>query len=145
MTANHNLRFAMISLNFGAGTIMALDFRTFIPDLAETKTATTNALGVSFRHFDCAEPYRIERQVGESFSAELATGAIVCEDVFITTKLWNTNHRPERVGQAFDANCERLRISNLDLYLIHNSGPHGHRKSIEWRQSLGQFCRYCPI
>jgi len=47
------------------------------------------------------------------------TGAIAREDVFITTKLWNTNHRPERVGPAFDASCERLGISYVDLYLSH--------------------------
>jgi aldehyde reductase len=38
---------------------------------------------------------------------EIAAGAVAREDVFITTKLWNTNHRPERVGPAFDASCER--------------------------------------
>ena len=41
------------------------------------------------------------------------------QDVFITTKLWNTNHRPERVEPAFDASRERLGISYVDLYLIH--------------------------
>jgi alcohol dehydrogenase (NADP+) len=57
--------------------------------------------------------------VGESLQAEFATGAIAREDVFITTKLWNTNHRPERVGPACNASCERLGISYADLYLIH--------------------------
>jgi aldehyde reductase len=57
--------------------------------------------------------------VGESLQAEFATGAIAREDVFITTKLWNTNHRPERVEPAFDASRERLGISYVDLYLIH--------------------------
>ena len=121
MTSNHpsNLRFAKIPLNFGTGTIPALGFGTLIPDPAETKSATTNALRVGFRHFDCAERYRNEREVGESLQAEFATGAIAREDVFITTKLWNTNHRPERVEPAFDASRERLGISYVDLYLIH--------------------------
>jgi hypothetical protein len=79
-----------------------------IPNLAETKSATTNALRVGFRHFDCAERYRNEREVGESLTAEFATGAIAREEVFITTKLWNTNHRPERVEPAFNASCARL-------------------------------------
>ena len=121
MTANHpsNLRFAKIPFNFGTGAIPALGFGTLIPDPAETRSATTNALRVGFRHFDCAERYRNEREVGESLQAELATGAIAREDVFITTKLWNTNHRPERVEPAFDASRERLGISYVDLYLIH--------------------------
>jgi len=57
--------------------------------------------------------------VGESLQAEFANGAITRQDVFITTKLWNTNHRPERVEPAFDASRERLGISYVDLYLIH--------------------------
>jgi alcohol dehydrogenase (NADP+) len=119
MTANHNLRFAKIPLNFGTGSIPALGFGTLIPDPAETKSAITNALRVGFRHFDCAERYRNEREVGESLQTEFATGAIAREDIFITTKLWNTNHRPERVEPAFDASRERLGISYVDLYLVH--------------------------
>jgi alcohol dehydrogenase (NADP+) len=97
----------------------ALGFGTLIPDPAETRSAVTNALKVGFRHFDCAERYRNEREVGESLQGELATGAIAREDVFITTKLWNTNHRPERVGPAFDASCVRLGVRYVDLYLSH--------------------------
>src|SRR5271170_5963217 len=114
-----NLRFAKIPLNFGTGAIPALGFGTLIPDPAETKSATTNALRVGFRHLDCAERYRNEHEIGESLQAEFATGAIAREDVFITTKLWNSNHRPERVGPACDASCQRLGISYADLYLIH--------------------------
>jgi aldehyde reductase len=76
-------------------------------------------LRVGFRHFDCAERYRNEREIGESFQAEFATGAIAREDVFVTTKLWNTNHRPERVEPAFDASCARLGLNYVDLYLSH--------------------------
>jgi alcohol dehydrogenase (NADP+) len=119
MRSNHNLCLAKIPIKFGTGAIPALGFGTLIPDLAETRSATTNALRVGFRHFDCAERYRNEREVGESLSAEFAAGAIAREEVFITTKLWNTNHRPERVEPAFDASCARLGISYVDLYLIH--------------------------
>jgi aldehyde reductase len=121
MTTNHSseLRLKKIPLNSGSGKIPALGFGTLIPDPAETKSATTNALRAGFRHFDCAERYRNEREVGESLKAEFAAGAIAREEVFITTKLWNTNHRPERVEPAFDASCERLGVSYMDLYLIH--------------------------
>ena len=121
MTTNQpsDLRFAKIPLNSGSSAIPALGFGTLIPDPAETKIAVTNALRVGFRHFDCAERYRNEREIGESFQAEFATGAIAREEVFVTTKLWNTNHRPERVEPAFDASCERLGLNYLDLYLSH--------------------------
>lgn len=121
MISDHssNLRLAKIPLNSGTGAMPALGFGTLISDLAETRSATTSALKVGFRHFDCAERYRNEREVGESLQAEFATGTITREQVFITTKLWNTNHRPERVEPAFNASCERLGISYVDLYLIH--------------------------
>jgi aldehyde reductase len=41
------------------------------------------------------------------------------EDIFVTTKLWNSNHRPERVEPAFEASLDRLGLSYLDLYLVH--------------------------
>jgi alcohol dehydrogenase (NADP+) len=119
MTPTSSLRSLKIPLNSGTGAIPALGFGTLIPDPAETKAATTNALKVGFRHLDCAERYRNEREIGEALQAEFATGAIAREDVFITTKLWNTNHRPERVEPALDGSCVRLGISYADLYLIH--------------------------
>jgi diketogulonate reductase-like aldo/keto reductase len=51
--------------------------------------------------------------------AGLAAGGIARDDIFVTTKLWNTNHRPERVGPAFEASLDRLGLDYLDLYLIH--------------------------
>ena len=45
--------------------------------------------------------------------------ALEREDIFVTTKLWNSNHRPERVEPAFQASLARLGINYLDLYLIH--------------------------
>jgi aldehyde reductase len=90
-----------------------------IPDPVLTKSATTDALKVGFRHLDCAERYRNEREIGESLKAEFAAGTLTRGDVFMTTKLWNSHHRPERVEPAFDASCQRLGITYADLYLIH--------------------------
>ncbi|WPU94478.1 aldo/keto reductase [Mucilaginibacter sabulilitoris] len=97
----------------------ALGFGTLIPDAAATISATRDALEAGFRHFDCAERYRNESEVGEALQAGLAAGGLTREDIFITTKLWNTNHRPERVEPAFEASLKRLQINYLDLYLIH--------------------------
>jgi alcohol dehydrogenase (NADP+) len=97
----------------------ALGFGTLIPDAAETIRATRDALEAGFRHFDCAERYRNESEVGVALEAGLAAGGITREDIFVTTKLWNTNHRPEFVEGAFEASLKRLRINYLDLYLIH--------------------------
>jgi diketogulonate reductase-like aldo/keto reductase len=97
----------------------AIGFGTLIPDLADTKQATKTALKVGFRHFDCAERYRNEEAVGDALREMFEAGAVQREEVFVTTKLWNTNHRRERVRPAFDASLNRLHIDYADCYLIH--------------------------
>jgi alcohol dehydrogenase (NADP+) len=119
MTESSDLRLTRIPLNNGSGYMPALGFGTLIPDPALTITATRDALEAGFRHFDCAERYRNEREVGEALQTGLAAGGIAREDIFVTTKLWNTNHRPERVEPAFEASLDRLGLKYLDLYLSH--------------------------
>jgi diketogulonate reductase-like aldo/keto reductase len=119
MTAPDALRHSRIPLAHGQGAIPAVGFGTLIPDLAETKQATKAALGVGFRHLDSAERYRNEEAVGDAMRETLESGTVEREDLFVTTKLWNTNHRPERVKPAFDASLQRLQIDYADCYLIH--------------------------
>jgi alcohol dehydrogenase (NADP+) len=119
MIESSDLRMTRIPLNHGGGHMPALGFGTLIPDAAETITATRDALEAGFRHFDCAERYGNERGVGRALQEGLAGGGIAREDIFVTTKLWNSNHRPERVEPAFEASLERLGLKYLDLYLIH--------------------------
>ncbi|MGO8791556.1 MAG: aldo/keto reductase [Terriglobia bacterium] len=119
MTGSSDLRLMRIPLNHGAGQMPALGFGTLIPDLAVTITATRDALEAGFRHFDCAERYGNECEVGKALEAGLAAGGIAREDIFVTTKLWNSNHRPERVEPAFEASLDRLELKYLDLYIMH--------------------------
>jgi alcohol dehydrogenase (NADP+) len=114
-----DFRRTRMPLSQGAGHIPVLGFGTLIPDAATTISATRDALEAGFRHFDCAERYRNEREVGEALQAGLSAEGIARQDIFVTTKLWNTNHRPERVKPAFEASLERLGLKYLDLYLIH--------------------------
>ena len=113
------LRYRRIPLAHGTGAMPAVGFGTLIPDPVATREATKTALEVGFRHFDCAERYRNEVAIGDAMQAVFKAGAIRREDVFVTTKLWNTNHRPERVKPAFDASLRRLRIDYADCYIIH--------------------------
>src|ERR1700685_2342101 len=114
-----SVRTKTMPLRHGAGDMPVLGFGTLIPDAAATISATRDALEAGFRHFDCAERFRNECEVGEALQAGLAAGGIAREDIFVTTKLWNTNHRPERVEPAFEASLDRLGLNYLDLYLIH--------------------------
>jgi diketogulonate reductase-like aldo/keto reductase len=113
------LRYTGIQSTHGAGTIPALGFGTLIPDPVVTRQATRAALEAGFRHLDCAERYRNEAAVGDAIQDAIKAGALKREELFVTTKLWNTNHRPERVKAAFDASCRRLQIDYVDCYIIH--------------------------
>ena len=119
MTTPDTLRYTRIPLNNGSGAIPAVGFGTLIPDPVATRQATQTALEAGFRHFDCAERYRNEAAIGDAMQAVFRAGAVRREDVFVTTKLWNTNHRPERVKPAFDASRRRLQIDTVDCYIIH--------------------------
>ena len=99
--------------------IPAVGFGTLIPDPTATKIAVKVALEAGFRQFDASERYRNEKEVGEAMQQVFKEGKIKREDVFIATKLWNNNHRPERVKRAFEASLKRLQLDYVDLYLIH--------------------------
>jgi diketogulonate reductase-like aldo/keto reductase len=114
-----NLRFTKIALNNGSDTIPALGFGTLIPDSLATRIATRAALEAGFRVIDTAERYRTEREVGEAMQAVFEGGKIKREDIFVITKLWNTNHRPERVKPACEASLRKLQLDFVNLYLIH--------------------------
>src|SRR6202011_3719366 len=119
MSDTDGLRYTKIPLNNGSDEIPALGFGTLIPDPIATSESVRNSLEVGFRQFDCAERYRNEEQVGEAMRAGLKEGKVKRKDVFVGTKLWNNNHRPERVKPAFEASLKRLQLDYVDLYSIH--------------------------
>jgi diketogulonate reductase-like aldo/keto reductase len=113
------LRHSKIQLSHGTGAIPVVGFGTLIPGPVDTKQATKTALRVGFRHLDCAERYGNEEAVGDAMREAFEEGTLQREDLFVTTKLWNSNHRPERVRPAFDASRRRLQVDFVDCYLIH--------------------------
>ena len=119
MKTSDTLRDTRIHTTHGSGEIPAVGFGTLIPDPLATKQATRAALEAGFRHLDCAERYRNEAAVGDAIQEAFKAGTLRREDLFVTTKLWNTNHRPERVKPAFDASCRRLQLDYIDCYIIH--------------------------
>ena len=119
MVQSDNLRYTKMALNNGSGAIPALGFGTLIPDPVATRTATKAALEAGFRQLDASERYRNEKEVGEAIQEVFKAGKIKREEVFIATKVWNNNHRPERVKPAFEASLKRLQLDYVDLYLIH--------------------------
>jgi diketogulonate reductase-like aldo/keto reductase len=114
-----DLRYTKIPLNNGTDQIPALGFGTLIPDPIATKEAVRLSLEAGFRQYDCAERYRNEEHVGEAMAAVFKEGKVKRKDVFVGTKLWNNNHRAERVKPAFEASLKRLQLDYVDLYSTH--------------------------
>lgn len=123
MTSNINseedLKFKRFSLRCTDVQMPALGFGTLIANKTVVEHAVTTALEVGFRTIDCAERYQNEEEVGQAIKMFTQPCNTRRQDLFIISKLWNTNHRPERVLPAFRASLERLKVDYLDLYLIH--------------------------
>ena len=119
MAPNEDLNQHKFVLNNGIGEIPALGFGTSLSDNTKTHGAVKTAVEVGFRHLDAAERYRNEAQVGAALKELFADGTVRREDLFVTTKLWNNNHRPERVKPALQASLHRLGLDVADLYLVH--------------------------
>lgn len=84
-------------------------------DGKEVEDAVTWALDAGYRHIDTAAVYRNETGVGNA----IRNHSLTREEVFITSKLWNTDHGYEGTKKALDESLKRLQTEYLDLYLIH--------------------------
>ncbi|MDE2491729.1 MAG: aldo/keto reductase [Elusimicrobia bacterium] len=109
---------AALKLNRGPKEMPALGFGTLIEGAEATRAAVSAALQAGYRLIDCAEQHRNESAVGAALKQAFA-GGLKRDDVFVSTKLWNSNHRPERVKDACEASLRRLGLERLDLYLVH--------------------------
>lgn len=93
----------------------------------EVKDAVLYALTeAGYRHIDCAYVYGNEKEVGEALKEAFASGDLKREDVFITSKCWNTFHSREKVTEAINISLANLGLEYLDLYLIH--WPMGYKE-----------------
>ncbi|NLT71452.1 MAG: aldo/keto reductase [Verrucomicrobiaceae bacterium] len=77
------------------------------------------AVDLGYRHFDCACDYGNETAVGEGLKRVFSSGVCSRDDLWITSKLWNTYHHPDHVRAACERDLADLGLEELDLYLIH--------------------------
>ena len=103
-----------LTLNDGHA-IPQLGFGTFKVPPDDAERVVSQALEAGYRHIDTASMYENERGVG----AAIAASGIPRDELFVTTKLWNNAHEPDKARASVNASLERLGLDRVDLYLIH--------------------------
>lgn len=73
---------------------------------------------MGYRYFDCGFIYGTEKEVGEAISKKISDGVVKREELFISSKLWNTFHRPGVVEYALRESLSKLGVTYLDLFLM---------------------------
>ncbi|MDO8211367.1 aldo/keto reductase [Conexibacter sp. CPCC 206217] len=117
-----------LTLNDGV-EIPQLGFGVFQVPPAETAEAVTRALGAGYRHIDTAAAYRNEEGVGKA----IAAAGLPRDELFVTTKLWNSEQGYDTTLRAFEASAQKLGLDVVDLYLIHWPTPAHDRYVPTWR------------
>ncbi|KOF02418.1 aldehyde oxidoreductase [Roseivirga seohaensis subsp. aquiponti] len=104
----------------------AIGLGTWKSEPGEVYKAVREAIKLGYRHIDCAWIYQNEKEIGNAFADAFAEGDVTRDELFVTSKLWNSFHAPEDVMPALKESLNALQLEYLDLYLIH--WPIAHKK-----------------
>lgn len=119
-----------MKLNDGR-TIPAIGFGTWqIQEGEEAYQAVSEALKAGYRHIDTAQIYGNEQSVGQA----VKDSALNREDIYLTTKIWNSIHTFDETLTSFEESLEKLQVDYVDLVLIHWPNPKAVREHDGWKQ-----------
>ncbi len=110
----------MKTLKFKNGdSFPSLGLGTWLARPNEVYDAVLEAIRCGYRHIDCAYIYKNEVEVGMALNYAFSYGIVKREEMFITSKLWNCDHHPDRIENAIQRSLSNLQLKKLDLYLMH--------------------------
>ena len=113
--------------------IPQLGLGTWRSEPSEAYRAVKEALRIGYRHIDCAAIYGNEKEVGQALRDSFREGIVRREELFVTSKLWNSHHAPQDVEPAIRQTLSDLGLDYVDLYLIH--WPAAQGAEAEWQRT----------
>ncbi|MEM7081366.1 MAG: aldo/keto reductase [Pseudomonadota bacterium] len=125
------------TMKVGHGTMPCIGMGLWKLDNAQAADAVYEAIKIGYRHLDSACDYGNEKEVGAGIKRALDEKLCTRDELWITSKLWNTDHRKEHVRPALNRTLDDLGLDYLDLYLVHfpialEHVPHDRRYPAEW-------------
>ena len=134
----------MKSITFSNGDQMPIiGLGTWKSKPGEVYQAVLWAIEAGYRHIDCAAIYDNEKEVGNALDKAFKDGLVKREDLFITSKLWNSSHRLDDVVPALKKTLKDLQLEYIDSYLIH--WPVSFKKGISFAETREEFFTYGDV
>jgi len=121
----------------------ALGLGTWKSEPGVVYKAIRTALSVGYRHFDCAYIYQNEKEIGAALNDAILAGEVNREELWITSKLWNTHHRQADVKECLNITLQSLQLDYLDLYLVH--WPVAQKKEVIFPQDSSDLISLSEI
>lgn len=134
----------MKSIKFSNGdTMPIIGLGTWKSKPGEVYQAVIWAIEAGYRHIDCAAIYDNEKEVGNALEFVFKNGLVTRSEMFVTSKLWNSNHRLEDVQPALKKTLKDLKLDYLDLYLVH--WPISFKKGVGFAQTREEYFTYNDV
>ncbi|VDK53689.1 unnamed protein product [Gongylonema pulchrum] len=132
-----------IKLNSGH-YIPSVGLGTWLSPPGQVGDAVKIALNNGYEHIDCAHAYRNQVEIGDALADIFSEGKIKRQNIFITSKIWNTFHSYQMAKKGMDMILGELRLDYLDLCLIH--WPHGYEEGSDFYPKVAFFpIQFTPI